>query len=117
MTHNIKRYLKEVSAKLSCPRSVKSVFIRELKSDILASTEGKEDISLKELYDKFGTPDEISSGFFDRKDYDVLLKKARKRAAIGIGIGIISSIFLIAAIIIIIELISVYGGAVTVSNH
>ena len=116
MSNNIKRYLKEVSSKLNCPRSVKSVFIRELKCNILAFTEDKEAISLKELYDEFGTPDEISSSFFDRKDYDALLKKAKKRAAIGIGIGIIASILLVTAVLVIIELISVYGGTTVVTN-
>ena len=87
----INSYLKEIYANLNCKKSLKAVFIKELKSDIenYADSVG---LSIKDdLYREFGTPEEIANSLFDRHDYDVLLKKAK-------GIAIISCILFIVAI-------------------
>ncbi len=116
MNSNIKQYLKEVSAKLSCPQGVKSVFLRQLKSDILAFTDNNTTIAVDELYSQFGTPEEIAAGFFDRDDYSVMLKKAKRRANIWMWVGIGTTVLLCIAIIMIIAMYGSMGGTVDVGN-
>ncbi|MGM9681334.1 MAG: DUF6120 family protein [Eubacteriales bacterium] len=116
MNSSIKQYLKEVSGNLACPRSVKTIFLQELKSEILSRQDGKDPFTLSELYHDFGTPDEIADGFFDRNDYDNLLKKAKRRTIISMCISIVTLILLICAIWLIVELLLTFGGTVTVSE-
>lgn len=116
MNSNIKQYLKEVSATLSCPKGVKSVFLRQLKSDILAFADNSTVITVDELYRQFGTPEEIAAGFFDRDDYSAMLKKAKRRANIWMCLSIVATVLFIVTVIMIIEMSTIYGGDVTVSN-
>lgn len=116
MNSNIKQYLKEVSAKLSCPKGVKSVFLRQLKSDILNCSETNTTISVDELYSQFGTPEEIAAGFFDRDDYSAMLKKAKKRAAIWMCISVILTVLLVIAVCLIFKICFDLGGTAAISD-
>lgn len=116
MNSNIKQYLKEVSAKLSYPKGVKSVFLRQLKGDILAFAENNTTITVDELYSHFGTPEEIAAGFFDRDDYSAMLKKAKRRGVIWMCVGIGTTVLLCTAIIMIIAMYGSMGGTVDVGN-
>lgn len=112
----IQQYLKEVTSGLNCPRSLKSVFIGELKNEIAAFSDSREDITLSELYEKFGTVDAIAAGFYDRHDYEDLLKKAKKRAVIW---KIISAVLLVVLIVVVIyftDYIIHTGGTIHVTD-
>ncbi len=117
MNSNIKQYLREVSAKLSCPKGVKSVFLRQLKGEILAFADNSTTITVDELYSQFGTPEEIAAGFFDRDDYSAMLKKAKRRAVIWMCASIILAILLIFATYMIVQMLSDLGGTVIVGNN
>lgn len=95
MNSNIKQYLKEVSAKLSCPKGVKAIFLRQLKSEIIAFADNNTTITVDELYRQFGTPEEIADGFFDRDDYSTMLKKAKKHAAFWMVLCVVLTVILI----------------------
>lgn len=116
MNSNIKQYLKEVSAKLSCPKGVKSVFLRQLKGDILAFSDNDTNITMDELYSRFGTPEEIAAGFFDRDDYSVMLKKAKRRAAIWMCVSVILTILLVIAVCLIFKICFDLGGTAKISD-
>ena len=116
MNSNIKQYLKEVSAKLSCPKGVKSVFLRQLKSDILAIADNNITITVSELYSRFGTPEEIAAGFFDRDDYSVMLKMAKRRAAIWMFVSVILTILLIFAIYLVVKVNIDLGGNIEITK-
>lgn len=112
----INSYLKEVSAKLNCQKSLKAVFIKELKSDIenYADSVG---LSMKDdLYREFGTPEEIANSLFDRHDYDVLLKKAKRKALAWKLIAGVLLMLLSAAVYVIAEMWSLVHFEVTVTN-
>ncbi len=112
----INSYLKEIYANLNCKKSLKAVFIKELKSDIenYADSVG---LSIKDdLYREFGTPEEIANSLFDRHDYDVLLKKAKGKALAWKLIAIISCILFIVAICCFADLLAHVRGEVTVTN-
>ena len=119
MTNNkelIRRYLKSVSKKLNCKRSVKSAFIRELKDSVTSFTEDKQAVTTDELYAEFGTPEEISEGFMDRKDYAALLEKAKKTSLrwrlIWIGVAVVALVIILFLVYVIRD----SAGTVTVSN-
>ena len=64
----IRQYLKDVSSKLECNRAMKSVSISDLKNNIILFAEDRTCLSIEDLYSEFGTPEEITDGFFGRKD-------------------------------------------------
>ena len=74
----VKLYLSQITDALKgCSWSLKKVFANELRSQIKASFAEKE-ITYDALCAAFGTPDEIAAGFYDREEYDKLLKKSRR---------------------------------------
>ena len=107
----IKSYLKEVSSDLTCPKGVKRVFLNELKNDISLFVYDKPDFRIDDLYGEFGVPAEIAAGFFDRDDYENLLKAAKRKAAIWKWIGIIT---LLLCIILAVCIITSDIGSTTV---
>ena len=74
----VKLYLAQITDALKgCSWSLKKVFANELRSQIKESFAEKE-ITYDSLCVAFGTPDEIAAGFFDREEYDKLLKRSRR---------------------------------------
>lgn len=73
-----RQYLKEVKARLNCPKSVKSIFLKDLKEKIATSYSQSHAITRKSLCAEFGSPEEISDSFYNRGDYEELIAKAKK---------------------------------------
>lgn len=97
-----RQYLKEVKARLNCPMSVKSIFLKDLKEEIAASCTQNQAITRESLYAKFGSPDEISGGFYSRGDYEELLVKAKKNLFFWrIATGIIAILLALTIIFLI----------------
>ena len=116
MNSDIKQYLQEVSAMLCCPKGVKSVFLRQLKGEILDFMETNTTITVDELYNRFGTPEEIAAGFFDRDDYSAMLKKAKRRSKIWMGFCIVLAILLIVSSCYFIDAIKNMSGTIEFSD-
>ena len=119
MNKLIKSYLKDVSSKLTCPRSVRSVFISELKNEIEDLIKEKRDLTYEMLCERYGSPDEIANGFYDRSDYSRLLQKAKKKAKRWKILCIIAVILLALAIgyLVYASIVLVsYSGTFNVSN-
>lgn len=112
----VKLYLAQVSAALTgCSWSIKKVFAHELRSQIKESFAEKE-ITYDALCAAFGTPDEIAAGFFDREEYDKLLKKSRR-----VNLILIILIFVLVAVILFLlglveNLWSLVGGKIVVEK-
>ncbi len=91
----VKLYLAQVTAALTgCSWSLKKVFANELRSQIKESFAEKE-ITYDSLCAAFGTPDEIAAGFYDREEYDRLLKSSRR-----LNLILIILIFVLVAVIL-----------------
>ena len=101
--HAIKQYLKEVQKKLTCPLSVKSVFLGELKSNLLEYAEGKENITAEALCANFGDPKEIVDGFLERSDYQELLKKAKKKLQLWRVFSAVLAVLIVLTILYLIK--------------
>ena len=116
MDSNVKQYLKEVAAKLSCSKGVKSVFLRQLKGEILAFADNNTIITMEVLYKEFGTPEEIAAGFFDRDDYSAMLKKAKKRTTFWMVLCIVLAVVLIVFATYFIEVVKSMSGSYEISE-
>lgn len=102
----IDQYLREVSVNLNCPKSVKSVFMAELRENILSFHSQHQEISKDKLYAEFGIPEEISDGFFNRSDYKLFLDKAKKKIIhwkAASLLAIVLSVLTIALLILIVQ--------------
>ena len=73
----IRNYLKNVSEKLVCPKSLKTAFLSDLKERIQLFQSTDRELTLEALSEEFGSPEEIAAGFFNREDYEELLQKAK----------------------------------------
>ena len=111
----IKEYLSQTTNALSCSWSVKKVFAAELKSQIKEHFESKE-ITFDALCAAFGTPEEIAAGFYDREEYDKLIKKSKKLNVILAVSVVVLVIALVFSVAVIENLWSMVGGTVTITN-
>lgn len=112
----VKLYLAQVTDALTgCSWSIKKVFAHELRSQIKESFAEKE-ITYDSLCAAFGTPGEIAAGFFDREEYDRLLKSSRRLNLILI----ILIVVLVAVILFLLGLVenlwSLVGGKIVVEK-
>lgn len=111
----IKEYLSQTTNALSCSWSVKKVFAAELKSQIKEHFESKE-ITFDALCAAFGTPEEIAAGFYDREEYDKLIKKSKKLNVI-LAVSVVALVVaLVFSVAVIENLWSMVGGTVTITN-
>jgi predicted RND superfamily exporter protein len=112
----VKLYLSQITDALKgCSWSLKKVFANELRSQIKESFAEKE-ITYDSLCAAFGTPDEIAAGFFDREEYDKLLKRSRR-------LNLILSILIVVLVAVILFLLglvenlwSLVGGKIVVEK-
>ena len=111
----IKEYLSQTTNALSCSWSVKKVFAAELKSQIKEHFESRE-ITFDALCAAFGTPEEIAAGFYDREEYDKLIKKSKKLNVILAVSVVVLVVALVFSVAVIENLWSMVGGTVTITG-
>ena len=116
MNSNNKQYLKEVAASLTCPRGVKAIFISQLKSDAKDYVQSNPDATKEDLIREFGSPEEISAGFFDRDDYSAMLKKAKKRATFWMVTAIVLAVVLVVFACYFVEVVKDMSNTIEVSE-
>lgn len=94
---DIKKYCSEIKKQLSCSNSIKLAFISELKNRIYEYIEEHpgEEITISDIENRFGTPENIALSFTSTEDMQYLHKKARKY----IFYKILSFVLLIALIV------------------
>lgn len=72
-----KKYLNAVRKELCCSFNVKNVFISDIKTDIKDLIEKNPNITMDEIINILGTPQDIASSFH-KHNIDVLKKRAKK---------------------------------------
>ena len=112
----ISNYLKNVAKNLQVSRILKSTFIHELKDSVTSFVSENKNITIDDLYNEFGTPEEISEGFLDRKDFATLLKKSQITSFRLRIICICSVILCIIIFIFLIWVIHESSGTITVTD-
>ena len=112
----VTQYLKDVSAKIICPKGTKRFFLCELEQEVLAFAEETPDLTMEMIYQAFGVPEKFASNIADQECYIELYQKAKKKATIwkwvGIGIGILALVMLLYFV----RVINKVEGKVFVTN-
>lgn len=112
----VKLYLSQITDALKgCSWSIKKVFAHELRSQIKESFAEKE-ITYDALCAAFGTPGEIAAGFYDREEYDKLLKRSRRLNLILAASVVVLIAVIILLIFVIENLWSMIGGKIIVDK-
>ena len=108
----IKKYLKSVQRQLPCSYLVKKAIIKELRQTISEDYENQ-NVTLEELTNKYGTPEEIAEGF---QCADISKKLHKRvvimRAAIACAVAIVVILTVIAIV-----LACTSGGDTYTSNY
>lgn len=95
----IKQYLKSVQRQLPCSYLVKKAIIKELRQTISEDYENQ-NVTLEELTNKYGTPEEIAKGF---QCADISKKLHKRvvimRAAIACAVAIVVILTVVAIVL------------------
>lgn len=104
---DIKKYCSEIKKLLTCSGSVKLAFISELKTGIYEYIEEhpNEEITINNIKNRFGTPEDIASSFVSAEDMRRLNKKAKKYIfykilSIVLLLAFILTVYILADVII-----------------
>lgn len=73
-------YLREVSQRLDCERTLKRAFLAELRRQIASLSDGGVALSPTLLAETFGSPDAIALSYRTREDFRELLEQTRGQA-------------------------------------
>ena len=116
MTPAANKYMSEVSERLVCPTGLRRSFLRQLGEEVGAYVGDHPDAPIEELYKEFGEPESFSSQLLDNKDYEKMLKKAKRRQIFWIVFSVCMLAVVAFLIVFIVDLIKTYGGEITVSE-
>lgn len=74
---NLKQYLKNIKTMLPLKGKEEKKFITDLNNSIQDYIESNPDYTILDIYDRFGTPAEIVSGYFDTVDINRLISRLK----------------------------------------
>ena len=112
----VTQYLKDVSAKIVCPKGTKRFFLSELEQEVLAFAEEKPDLTMEMIYQAFGVPEKYASNIADQECYIELYQKAKKKATIWKWVGIVVCVLALAILLYFIRVIGKVSGDTVVTN-
>lgn len=92
LNREIKKYIIDVKSYLICDWRTRQKFLKDLKNDINAFADEKEDVTIEDIRNRFGEPEKISRSFLEGAD----LKKIKRRMNFGrtIIVGVIAALFI-----------------------
>lgn len=92
LNREIKKYIIDVKSYLICDWRTRQKFLKDLKNDINAFADEKEDVTIEDIRDRFGEPEKISRSFLENAD----LKKIKRRMNFGrtIIVGVIAALLI-----------------------
>lgn len=112
----IRRYLSEVGDKLSCPKPLRTTFLGELREGINSFRSPDRELTMEALCEEFGSPEEIAAGFFNREDYEALLRKTKARVVRWKIVSALVTVILLVAIVFIVSVIRESAVTYTITN-
>lgn len=113
---DIKKYCSEVKKRLSYSSSIKLAFISELKTRIYEYIEERpdEEVTINDIENRFGTPEDIASSFASTEDLQHLNKKAKKYIFYKI-LSVVLLLALILAVYVLVDVI-IHDHTITVTT-
>ena len=74
------------------------------------------DATTEDLIREFGSPEVIDNGFFDRDDYSMMLKKAKKRATFWMVTAIVLAVIFAVFVCYFTEVVKSMSGTAEISE-
>lgn len=108
-------YYKKIKKNLTCSKSIKKIFINDFKNRVGEYVDENPNVSIDDVINTFGTPNDIIKGFDNELDY--YKKKARKRLIITITISVVSILVIGVLIFVLSDLINNRGGEITITTN
>lgn len=76
---DIKQYIKDINKNLLCDRKNRQQIISDIENSIYDFAENKGISDIKEIYDRFGTPDEVAKQYLSQEYKKTVNNTADKR--------------------------------------
>jgi len=83
-----KKYIKSVKSLLLCDIQTKRRFIKDFRDDLSGYIEDNNIADIKNVYDHFGTPEQVAKGFLETADIKNIKKKMNIGKIIAAGIAL-----------------------------
>lgn len=112
----VDHYLKQINGSLVGFRKTKKYFMREFSVLVTSYAEERQDVTIDDLHEEFGTPESFASQFTERTEYAELLKRAKKKSLLWMIAAIVGIVVIACLICFIVYLISQYGEKDIVSG-
>lgn len=97
------KYISDVSSRLLCSKKKKKEIIEDIRGAVLDFTEANGTEDIKEVYEHFGTPEELAKAHLSELDPVQIKKKVNIRRVVIVAAVIAILIFIISMIIVIID--------------
>lgn len=104
------KYISDVSSRLLCSKKKKKEIIEDIRGAVLDFTEANGTEDIKEVYEHFGTPEELAKAHLSELDPVQIKKKVNIRRVVIVAVVVALIVFTIClAIAVINSYKSVYG--------
>ena len=97
------KYISDVSSRLLCSKKKKKEIIEDIRGAVLDFTEANGTEDIKEVYEHFGTPEELAKAHLSELDPEQIKKKVNIRKVIIVAVIIILLLCLAGVAVIVIE--------------
>lgn len=97
------KYISDVSSRLLCSKKKKKEIIEDIRGAVLDFTEANGTEDIKEVYEHFGTPEELAKAHLSELDPVQIKRKVNIRKVVIVAAVIAILIFIISMIIVIID--------------
>lgn len=104
---DINKYIKEIKLNIICDFKTRNKFISDIKNSIFDFVECENIVSIDDVYNHFGTPQEIAKEFFLNADVKKIKRRMNFTKVVIIGVVIALLMFGTALVI---ELIDSYSS-------
>ena len=82
------KYISDVSSRLLCSKKKKKEIIADIRGAVLDFTEGNGTKDIKEVYEHFGTPEELAKAHLSELDPAQIKKKVNIRRVVIVAIAV-----------------------------
>ena len=110
-----KKYLRDISKKMSCSGSLRHVLLGELRSRVYDFAAEQSAVTFESLCEQFGTPEEVARGFDCTEVTEDIKNRAKKY--FGAKIAVIAlAVALVAVLIFLVVVIQETSGTIHITN-
>lgn len=110
------KYISDVSSRLLCSKKKKKEIIEDIRGAVLDFTEANGTEDIKEVYEHFGTPEELAKAHLSELDPAQIKKKVNIRRVVIVAVVVALIIFCIAMITIMFDAHGETHGYIIESN-